>query len=49
MSMHHAVIINYYFLVHMIEVEKLTLLSTHVSLKCNEVSWHNSQIERAQN
>ena len=37
MSMCHVVIINYYF-VHRIEVEKLTLFSTHVSLKCNEVS-----------
>ena len=38
MSMRRAVIIYYYFLVQKIEVEKLTLLSTHVSLKCNEVS-----------
>ena len=38
MSMRRAVVINYYFLVHKIEVEKLPLLSTHVSLKCNEVS-----------
>ena len=36
--MRRAVVIYYYFLVQKIEVEKLTLLSTHVSLKCKEVS-----------
>ena len=37
MSMYRAVIINYYFLIDKIEVEKLTFFPTHVSLKCNEV------------
>ena len=37
MSMHRAVIINY-FLVHKMEVENLILLSTQVLLQSNEVS-----------
>ena len=37
MSMHHAVIINY-FLVHKMEVVNLILLSTQVLLWSNEVS-----------
>ena len=39
--MRRAVIINYYFLVHKMEVENLILLSTQVLLWSNEVPWHN--------
>ena len=38
MTMRHAVIINYYFLVDKIDAEKLALLLTHVWLKWNKVS-----------
>ena len=36
--MRHAVIINYYFLVHKMEVENLILLSAQVLLRSSEVS-----------
>ena len=35
-SMHRAVIINYYFSVHKMEVENLILLSTQVLLRSNQ-------------
>ena len=38
MSMRRAVIINYYFLVHKMEVENLILLYIQVLLRSNEVS-----------
>ena len=38
MTMRRAVTINYYFLVHKMEVENLILLSTQVLLWSNEVS-----------
>ena len=45
--MRHAVIIKYYFLVHMMEAENLILLSTQVLLWSNEVSLAQPQNQKS--
>ena len=44
MSMHRAVIIINYFLVHKIDIENL-ILSIHIFLSLTKYPWHNPQLK----